>query len=72
MKGAFVFGAIAAAVVSAWEYPDCERDNCYRNLIDSRFKAEAPKFCFEFLSGTTTASKAIPTDFNNCDGDVRR
>ncbi|POR37700.1 Uncharacterized protein TPAR_02103 [Tolypocladium paradoxum] len=72
MKGAFVFGAIAASVASAWEYPDCEPDNCYRNLIDPRFKDEAPKFCFDFLSGTTTAPSAIPTDFNNCGGNVKR
>ncbi|KAH8895486.1 hypothetical protein GQ53DRAFT_52325 [Thozetella sp. PMI_491] len=62
--------AAAGAVEKRWTYPDCEPDNCYRNLIDDRFKDEAKAFCPQFLAGTTTAPSAIPTDFNNCDGNI--
>ncbi|TVY15285.1 hypothetical protein LARI1_G006251 [Lachnellula arida] len=63
-------GALALSSVNAWTYPDCEMDNCYRNLIDARFTLEAGPFCLDFISGTTTAAAAIPTDFNNCAGDI--
>ncbi|KAK4103424.1 hypothetical protein N658DRAFT_394430, partial [Parathielavia hyrcaniae] len=63
--------AVALGLASAHEYPDCESDNCYRNLIDERFKEDAVSFCFEFLDGTTTAPSAIPTQFNNCESNVQ-
>ncbi len=62
-------GALAVGA-NAWSYPDCEPDNCYRELSDTRFESEAPAFCYGFLAGTTTAAAAIPTDFGNCGGDV--
>jgi hypothetical protein len=64
-------GALALGLASAHEYPNCESDNCYRNLVDERFAEEAVAFCPEFLAGTTTAASAIPTNFNNCDGNVK-
>lgn len=45
---------------------DQEPDNCYRELVDPRFTAEANTFCPQYLAGTTTAPSAIPTDFSNC------
>ncbi|KAK4110260.1 hypothetical protein N656DRAFT_674818, partial [Canariomyces notabilis] len=60
-----------ALLASAHTYPNCESDNCYRNLIDQRFIGKAKAWCPEFLSGTTTAPSAIPTEFNNCDGNVK-
>ncbi|KAK3905648.1 putative cell wall protein sed1 protein [Staphylotrichum tortipilum] len=64
-------GALALGLASAHEYPNCESDNCFRNLVDERFAAQAVAWCPEFLSGTTTASGAIPTEFSNCDGNVQ-
>ncbi|KAH8805072.1 hypothetical protein F5884DRAFT_439996 [Xylogone sp. PMI_703] len=57
--GAFVLG-----VANAWTYPDCQPDNCYRELIDPRFYTEAQSFCPGYLSSPSTA---IPPDFSNCD-----
>ncbi|KAI8241455.1 hypothetical protein K4K55_012291, partial [Colletotrichum sp. SAR 10_96] len=72
MRGIYMgLGAMALASVNAWEYPFCEHDGCYRNLIDQRFEEEAKTFCVDFLHGTTTAPSAIPTDFNNCGGDIK-
>ncbi|KAI8293806.1 hypothetical protein K4K59_005472 [Colletotrichum sp. SAR11_240] len=72
MRGLYMgLGAMALASVNAWEYPFCEHDGCYRNLIDQRFEEEAKTFCVDFLHGTTTAPSAIPTDFNNCGGDIK-
>ncbi|KAK1982664.1 hypothetical protein LZ30DRAFT_590111, partial [Colletotrichum cereale] len=64
-------GAIALASVNANKYPNCELDNCYRNLVDDRFKDEANVFCVDFLRGTTTAKEAIPTNFNNCENKIK-
>ncbi|KAK3391152.1 hypothetical protein B0H63DRAFT_467373 [Podospora didyma] len=64
-------GALALGLVQAHEYPNCESDGCYRNLIDERFAAEAVSWCPEFLASTTTEASAIPTDFNNCDGNIK-
>ncbi|KAK2042814.1 hypothetical protein LZ31DRAFT_442799, partial [Colletotrichum somersetense] len=72
MRGLYMgLGAIALVSVNANQYPNCEHDNCYNNLIDDRFKDEANVFCVEFLSGTTTAPYAIPTDFDNCEKDIK-
>ncbi|KAL2189973.1 hypothetical protein L209DRAFT_148386 [Thermothelomyces heterothallicus CBS 203.75] len=68
---ALSLGALAIGLASAHEYPNCEADGCYRNLIDERFAEKAVSFCPEFLAGTTTAASAIPTDFANCEGDVK-
>lgn len=62
----FVALATFSTLAAAWTYPDCERDGCYRNLIDDRFKDSAPSACLAWLAGTTTAAAAIPTQFNNC------
>lgn len=62
-------GALALGV-AAHEYPNCEADGCYRNLIDPRFAEEAVAWCPQFLAGTTTAAAAVPTNFGNCDGDI--
>ncbi|KAK1586088.1 uncharacterized protein LY79DRAFT_670534 [Colletotrichum navitas] len=68
MRGLYIgLGAVALVSVNANQYPNCEHDNCYNNLIDDRFKNEANVFCVDFLDGTTTALSAIPTDFANCD-----
>jgi hypothetical protein len=48
--------------------PQQESDNCYRNLVDERFAAEAVAWCPEWLAGTT---EIIPDDFSNCDGNVK-
>lgn len=40
-------------------------------MTDVRFAAEAKAFCPKFLAGTTTAAAAIPSDFENCAGDVK-
>jgi hypothetical protein len=71
MRSAILSLGALALQVAAWEYPYCEPDGCYRNLIDERFAAEANTFCPKFLSGTTTAAAAIPTAFDNCAGDVK-
>lgn len=63
-------GALALGLVSANEYPNCEPDNCYREMVDPRFAEEAASFCPEFLAGTTTAATAIPTNFENCELNV--
>ncbi|CEJ89890.1 hypothetical protein VHEMI05707 [[Torrubiella] hemipterigena] len=62
----FAAVALLAATVAANKYPDCEPDNCHRNLVDDRFKDQAPAICKQWLAGTTTAASAIPTQFNNC------
>ncbi|KAL2267113.1 hypothetical protein VTJ83DRAFT_4390 [Remersonia thermophila] len=67
----FSLGALAVGLATANEYPDCELDNCYRNLVDERFAAEAVAWCPQFLAGTTTAPAAIPTNFGNCDSNVQ-
>jgi hypothetical protein len=67
--GALALGA-ANALDLRWTYPNCDTTNCYNELVDARFYAEAETFCPEFLAGTTTAASAIPTDFSNCQGDV--
>jgi hypothetical protein len=64
-------GAMALGLVSAHEYPNCEDDNCYRNLVDQRFAEEAVAWCPEFLASTTTDASAIPTNFNNCEGNIK-
>ncbi|KAJ0161742.1 hypothetical protein CTA2_5667, partial [Colletotrichum tanaceti] len=73
MRGSYTgLAAMALASVNARKYPFCEPDGCYRNLIDQRFEQEAKGFCVDFLHGTTvTAAAAIPTHFNNCQGDVK-
>ncbi|KAJ4300127.1 hypothetical protein N0V88_002796 [Collariella sp. IMI 366227] len=64
-------GALALGLASAHEYPNCEPDNCYREMVDPRFADEAIAFCPKFLSGTTTAADAIPTNFENCEGSIK-
>ncbi|GAB1319199.1 hypothetical protein MFIFM68171_09409 [Madurella fahalii] len=64
-------GALALGLATAHEYPYCEKDNCYRNMIDERFADQIEAWCPEFLSGTTTAPSAIHTALDNCDGNVR-
>ncbi|KAK2021592.1 hypothetical protein LX32DRAFT_508568, partial [Colletotrichum zoysiae] len=72
MRGLYMgLGVIALVSVNANQYPNCEHDNCYNNLVDDRFKDKANVFCVEFLSGTTTAPYAIPTDFDNCQKDIK-
>ncbi|KAM0270460.1 hypothetical protein ACHAQH_009401 [Verticillium albo-atrum] len=67
MRGVYMsLGALALATVQANEYPYCEKDNCYRNLIDTRYQAKAAEFCPQWLAGTTTAPAAVPTSFKNC------
>ncbi|KAK1768240.1 hypothetical protein QBC33DRAFT_536620, partial [Phialemonium atrogriseum] len=65
-------GALLLGLASAWEYPDCDPDNCYREMTNDRFYGEAQEFCPQFLAGTTTAPEAIPTNFENCEQDVNR
>lgn len=62
--------AAVVGLASAWTYPNCEPDNCYNEMVDTRFHAEAVAFCPEFLASTVTAASAIPTDFSNCGNDV--
>ncbi|VBB84650.1 Putative protein of unknown function [Podospora comata] len=64
-------GALAVGLGAATEWPDCHENNCYRNLIDANYAAEASAFCPGFIAGTTTAATAIPTNFYNCDGSVQ-
>jgi hypothetical protein len=64
-------GALALQQVNAWSYPDCELDNCYRNLIDEAYAEEAKAFCPGYIAATTTAASAIPTNFANCGGDYK-
>ncbi|KAK2059036.1 hypothetical protein LY76DRAFT_571457 [Colletotrichum caudatum] len=72
MRGLYMgLGSIALVSVNANQYPNCEYDNCYRNLVDDRFKYEANVFCVEFLNGTNTAPDAIPADFDNCEKDIK-
>jgi len=66
----FALGAFALGSANAWSYPQCNTDNCYNELIDVRFAAEASSFCPEFLASTTTEASAIPTDFSNCNDGV--
>ncbi|KAF1732541.1 hypothetical protein CRV24_006429 [Beauveria bassiana] len=66
MKNTFLLVSTLAASTSAWTYPDCERDGCYRNLIDRRYADAAPAFCLEWISGASTAVSVIPSRFRNC------
>jgi hypothetical protein len=66
MKNAVIIAAMAATCTYAWTYPDCEHDNCYRNLADPRYAGEVDAFCIEWISGTTTDVGAIPTQYRNC------
>ncbi|KAH8900265.1 hypothetical protein GQ53DRAFT_758358 [Thozetella sp. PMI_491] len=61
--------AALAGLTSAWSYPDCEPDNCYREMTDSRFYEEAVAFCPGYLAGKTSV---IPSDFENCDSDASK
>ncbi|KAH9204833.1 hypothetical protein DL95DRAFT_277320, partial [Leptodontidium sp. 2 PMI_412] len=61
-------GALALTSVNAWSYPDCEPDNCYRNMVDSRFTETVAPFCFGYLDGSITD---VPADYQNCDGDAK-
>ncbi|CZS92143.1 uncharacterized protein RCO7_00723 [Rhynchosporium graminicola] len=60
------FGAMALSTVTANTYPDCEPDNCYRNLINPRFAQEIGGFCIGYLSESIID---IPQDYHNCAGD---
>jgi len=64
MKSFIVLGAVAG-LASAWTYPQCEPDNCYRNVIDARFAAAITPFCNTYLAPSATAT-AVPTDYANC------
>lgn len=66
MKSISLLVSTLMASANAWTYPDCERDGCYRNLIDRRYADVAPAFCLEWNSGLTTAVSAIPSCFRNC------
>ncbi|KAM3563269.1 hypothetical protein ARSEF4850_002426 [Beauveria asiatica] len=66
MKNTFLLVSTLAASTSAWTYPDCERDGCYRNLIDRRYADAAPAFCLEWISEASTAVSVIPSRFRNC------
>ncbi|KAJ3496893.1 hypothetical protein NLG97_g2318 [Lecanicillium saksenae] len=66
MKTAVLIAGIAATCSDAWTYPDCEHDNCYRNLVDPRYAGEVGAFCIDWISGTTTDAGAIPTQYQNC------
>lgn len=58
-------GALAG-MASAWAYPECEQDNCYRNLINPLYTDVIGPFCMGYLAPTATASAAVPTDYSNC------
>ncbi|OIW23278.1 hypothetical protein CONLIGDRAFT_686717 [Coniochaeta ligniaria NRRL 30616] len=62
----------STSVPATTSLPTCNHDNCYLNLIDSRYIASAQTFCPGFLAATTTAASAIPTAFKNCKGSVER
>ncbi|KAK8146254.1 hypothetical protein G3M48_003380 [Beauveria asiatica] len=57
-----------ASSAYAWIYPNCEHDDCYRNLVDPLHIGKAPAFCIGWMSGTTTSTGAIPTQYRNCLG----
>jgi len=57
-----------AAGASAWTYPDCEADNCYRAIGAEKNKAVAEPFCFAYLK----APVEVPSAFGNCKGDEKR
>lgn len=63
--------SIALGLASANTYPNCEPDNCFRNLVDTRFENHVVPFCYKFLSSHVTDEYAIPEDYNNCAGDVK-
>lgn len=52
-------------------YPVCESDNCYNEMLDPRYNAQALAFCPTWLEGSpTTEAAAIPTYLENCKGSV--
>lgn len=72
-------GAITSSQSCTWVtytvpdpvYPVCQSDNCYNEMLDPRFNAEALAFCPTWLEGTlTTEAAAIPTYLENCQGSV--
>ncbi|KAJ4389648.1 hypothetical protein N0V93_007120 [Gnomoniopsis smithogilvyi] len=72
-------GAITSSQSCTWVtytipdpiYPVCESDNCYNEMLDPRYNAEALAFCPNWLEGTpTTEAAAIPTYLENCQGSV--
>ena len=50
----------------------CNSDNCLRNLRDSRNAGSASSFCNTYLAKVVTATAAIPTYINNCNGSPAR
>jgi hypothetical protein len=72
MRAATIFaGALALGSAHAWTYPDCELDNCYRNMVDERFKGVSGPLCVKYLAASATAAAAVPTEFSNCAGDYK-
>lgn len=72
-------GAITSSQSCTWVtytvpdpvYPVCESDNCYNEMLDPRYNAQALAFCPTWLEGTpTTEAAAIPTYLENCKGSV--
>ncbi|KAJ4414467.1 hypothetical protein N0V82_007916 [Gnomoniopsis sp. IMI 355080] len=72
-------GAITSSQSCTWvtytipnpAYPVCQSDNCYNEMLDPRYNAEALAFCPTWLEGTpTTDAAAIPTYLENCNGSV--
>ena len=66
MNGILLLVSTLLASANAWTYPDCERDSCYRNLIDRRYADGAPAFCLDWNSGLNTAVSVVPSRFRNC------
>jgi len=69
MKAAILSVGALAIGASAWSWPECEADNCYREMVDQRFYDESKSFCPGYLAGTTYD---IPSDYENCDGDASK
>ncbi|KAG4427353.1 hypothetical protein IFR05_017165 [Cadophora sp. M221] len=65
MRSVYIgLGAFALSSVGAWTYPDCDPDNCYRNLADPRFTNVMIPFCVDYIAGYKIE---IPPDYGNCE-----
>ncbi|OAA44449.1 hypothetical protein ISF_09643 [Cordyceps fumosorosea ARSEF 2679] len=67
MKTAAHIMALATSAY-AWTYPNCEHDDCYRNLVDTRYIGQGPAFSIGWISGTAMNASAIPAQSRNCPG----
>jgi len=71
MRGIYLsLASVAIGLASANTYPNCEPDNCFRNLDDIRYADQVAPFCYKFLESHVTDYGAIPEEYSNCEGNI--